>query len=47
MAHSLENILRDYHRHYLTDVELSLLFEGSEDSRYGQVKRLLAQKKES
>ena len=45
MAKSLENILRDYHRHYLTDVELSLLFEGSEDSRYGQVKRLLAQKK--
>lgn len=45
MAGTLENALRDYQRSFLTDVELSLFVKGSVDSRYGQVKRLLAQNK--
>jgi hypothetical protein len=41
----LESKLRDYPRPYLTDAELDSLLGGTPDSRYGKVKRLLAQGK--
>jgi hypothetical protein len=41
----LESKLRNYPRPYLTDAELDSLFDGTPDSRYGKVKRLLAQGK--
>lgn len=37
--------LRSYPRPYLTDIELGVLLNGTPDSRYGKVKRLLAQGK--
>jgi predicted transcriptional regulator of viral defense system len=42
---SLESTLRRFPRPYLTDVELDILLGGTPDSRYGKVKRLLAQGK--
>lgn len=40
----LWNKLPTAHQHpYLTDTELEMIFTGSRDSRYGKVKRLLAQ----
>src|SRR5579863_1173434 len=42
---SLERTLQGYPRPYLTDAELEALLEGTPDSRYGKVKRLLAQGK--
>ena len=41
----LEPILRNIPRPYLTDVELKQLLDGTSDSRYSRVKRLLAQGK--
>ena len=41
----LESKLRNYPRPYLTDTELDSLLDGTPDSRYGKVKRLLAQGK--
>ena len=45
MKDSLEDILQHHQRPWLTDVDISLLSKGTPDSRYGQVKRLLAQEK--
>ncbi len=45
MTKSLENTLQRYSRPYLTDSELKVLLDGTPDSRYGKVKRLLAQGK--
>lgn len=39
----LETTLRQYRRPYLTDAELTVLLDGSRDSRYGKVKRMIAQ----
>lgn len=44
-AHALESILRNAPRPYLTDAELDTMLNGTPDSRYGKVKRLLAQGK--
>lgn len=41
----LESELRNYPRPYLTDAELDAMLGGTPDSRYGKVKRLLAQGK--
>ncbi len=41
----IETALRQYPRPYITDDELCVLFGGTPDSRYGRVKRLLAQGK--
>jgi hypothetical protein len=41
----LEQVLLNYPRPYLTDLELDTLLDGTPDSRYGKVKRLLAQGK--
>lgn len=41
----IENKLRHFPRPYLTDDELATLLGGTSDSRYGKVKRLLAQAK--
>ena len=41
----LENKLRHYSHPYLTDTELEMALDGSADSRYGKVKRLLTQGK--
>lgn len=41
----LEKRLRNYSRPYVTDAELQACLNGSPDSRYGKVKRLLAQGK--
>lgn len=45
MAKLLERTLQGYPRPYLTDIELEGLLDGTPDSRYGKVKRLLAQGK--
>ncbi len=45
MTGSLENVLNGYQRPWLTDVDISLLAKGTPDSRYSQIKRLLAQDK--
>ena len=45
MANELETALLGYPRPYLTDIELNTLLKGTPDSRYGKVKRLLAQGK--
>lgn len=45
MVKSSEMILRNYPRPYLTEVELEILLDGTPDSRYGKVKRLLAEHK--
>jgi hypothetical protein len=45
MVRLLENKLRNYYRPYITDAELEMLLDGTSDSRYGRVKRLLAQGK--
>lgn len=42
---SLQRTLQSYPRPYLTDAELEVLLDGTPDSRYGKVKRLLAQGK--
>lgn len=42
---SLELTLQHHPRPYLTEVELDILLKGTRDSRYGKVKRLLAQGK--
>jgi hypothetical protein len=42
MTKSLEQTFRHYPRPYLTDAELEVLLDGTPDSRYGKVKRLLA-----
>lgn len=39
----LESVLRQFPRPYLTDAELEVLMKGTPDSRYGKVKRMLAQ----
>jgi hypothetical protein len=41
----LENKLRHYPHPYLTDTELEMALDGTADSRYGKVKRLVAQGK--
>ena len=41
----LESKLRNYPRPFLTDAEIDTLLDGTPDSRYGKVKRLLAQGK--
>ncbi len=45
MAILLETALRRYPRPYLTDIELAMLLGSTRDSRYGKVKRMLAQGK--
>ncbi len=45
MTGSLEDILYRYQRPWLTDVDISILYTCTPDSRYGQVKRLLDQGK--
>lgn len=45
MTKSLEAMLRIYPRSYLTDAELGTLLDGTPDSRYSKIKRLLAQGK--
>lgn len=45
MSKSLEATLQHYPRPYLTDAELEVLLEGTSDSRYSKVKRLLSQGK--
>ena len=45
MANLLEKYLFRYQRPIVTDVEISALSKGTPDSRYGQIKRLLAQHK--
>jgi hypothetical protein len=42
---TLENNLHNYPSPYLTEVDLDALLEGSADSRYGKVKRMVAQGK--
>lgn len=42
---SLQRTLQSYPRPYLTDAELEVLLDDTPDSRYGKVKRLLAQGK--
>lgn len=42
---ALEDTLRNNQRRYLTEVEVEALLDGTPDSRYGKVKRLLAQGK--
>lgn len=44
MTKSLETVLRANPRTYITDAELAFLLKGTPDSRYGKVKRGLAQK---
>jgi predicted transcriptional regulator of viral defense system len=41
----LESSLRKFERSYVTDAEFQALLKGTSDSRYGKVKRLLAQGK--
>lgn len=43
MDKKLEDQLRNYTRSCVTDAELETLLDGTPDSRYGKVKRLLAQ----
>lgn len=45
MSGALERILYNYPKSYLSDIDVSILIKGTPDSRYGQIKRLLAQKK--
>lgn len=45
MAMALESILRHYPHPYITESEIEALLRGTADSRYGKVKRLLAQGK--
>lgn len=45
MSSPFEKKLLDYSRCYLTDAELEILMDGTADSRYGKVKRLIAQGK--
>jgi predicted transcriptional regulator of viral defense system len=45
MKNSMENNLRKLQRPYLSDTELATLLDGTADSRYSKVKRLLAQGK--
>lgn len=45
MTKQLEKILRNHPRTYLTDAELEALLPGTANSRYGIVKRMLAQGK--
>lgn len=45
MTKVLENKLRHYPHPYITDIELGTLLDGSLDSQYSKVKRLLAQGK--
>lgn len=45
MNNSLEAKLRAFPRPYATDIELDLLLDATPDSRYGKVKRMLAQRK--
>lgn len=45
MVKSIESKLRALPHPYLTDVELDIMINGTRDSRYGKVKRLLAQGK--
>lgn len=45
MANLLEKRLLTYPRPYLTDAELAALLDGTQDSRYSKVKRMLAQNK--
>jgi hypothetical protein len=43
MARPLEKILHSFPRPYLTDNELAIILDGSANSRYSKVKRLVAQ----
>lgn len=45
MRKSIERILQQYPRPYLTDSELEALLDGTPNSRYSKVKRMLAQGK--
>ncbi len=45
MVTHLDRILQHYPHPYLTDAELETLLDGTVDSRYGKVKRMLAQGK--
>jgi predicted transcriptional regulator of viral defense system len=45
MHRSIEQVLRDHPHPYLTDIELRSLLDGTPNSRYGKVKRMLAQGK--
>jgi hypothetical protein len=45
MTNSLERKLRNYPHPYLTDSEVENLIDGTRDSRYSKVKRMLAQGK--
>lgn len=45
MKNTLDRILQAHPRPYLTDVELESLLDGTPDSRYGKVKRMIAQGK--
>lgn len=45
MSRLLEATLRSHPRPYLTDTDLEALLDGTPDSRYGKVKRMLAQGK--
>lgn len=45
MRPSLNHLFYKYPRPYLTDAELEVLLQGTPDSRYGKVKRLIAQGK--
>lgn len=45
MLKSLERTLQSYPRPYLTDFELASILDGTPDSRYSKVKRMLAQGK--
>lgn len=45
MVKLLERMLQNHPRPYLTDAELETLLDSSPDSRYGKVKRMLAQGK--
>src|SRR5580692_8559792 len=45
MANLLLKTLQTYPRPYLSDADLEVLLDGTPDSRYGKIKRLLAQGK--
>lgn len=45
MGITLETILRNYPRPYLTEAELEVLLDSTPNSRYSKIKRLLAQSK--